>query len=170
MTTQACPVPAARRALDIAPPAARTGYPEPFASLVAGRLKRRLGDAFGLTNFGVNLCRLSPGAVSSVRHSHSAEDEFVYVMAGYPSLVTDAGVTLMAPGDCAGFKAGSGDAHQLRNDTSDEVLYLEVGARAEHDEVNYPDDDLAVTRQGGRHVFTHKDGRPYGFENRTDLK
>jgi uncharacterized cupin superfamily protein len=155
------PVPAALRALDVAPPAVQTGYPEPFASQVAGRLKRRLGEAFGLTNFGVNLCRLAPGAVSSMRHHHSAEDEFVYVLQGRPSLLTDAGITLMAPGDCAGFKAGSGNAHQLRNDTTDEVQYLELGARTDHDEVVYPDDDLALVRQGGRHLFTHKDGRPY---------
>ncbi len=159
------PVPAALRALDVAPPAVQTGYPEPFASRVAGRVKRRLGDAFGLTNFGVNLCRLAPGAVSSVRHSHSAEDEFVYVLQGRPTLLTDAGPTVLAPGDCAGFKAdesGQGDAHQLRNDSAEEVVYLEVGARTEHDEVIYPDDDLALVRQkDGRHVFTHKDGRPY---------
>ncbi|MBT9492876.1 MAG: cupin domain-containing protein [Paucibacter sp.] len=168
MATNPTTLPAALRALDITPPAIQTGYPEPFASQVAGRVKRRLGDAFGLTNFGVNLCRLAPGAVSSMRHSHSAEDEFVYVLQGHPSLLTDAGLTTMSPGDCAGFKADAsskGDAHQLRNDSAEEVVYLEVGARTEHDDVVYPDDDLALIRQDGRHVFTHKDGRPYAADS-----
>ena len=92
-------------------------YPEPFASRMAGREKRTLGDLFGLTNFGVNLTTLQPGAVSSLRHAHTRQDEFVYVLEGHPTLLTDRGATPLGPGDCAGFKAGTGDAHCLRNDT-----------------------------------------------------
>jgi uncharacterized cupin superfamily protein len=154
-------IPAALRALDVAPPAAKTGYPAPFAALVAGRERRRLGEQFGLTNYGVNLVKLSPGAVSAMRHAHSAEDEFVYIVQGTPTLLTNDGATALGPGMCAGFKAGNGDAHQLRNDSSDEVWYIEVGARTPGDEVVYPDDDLALQTVDGRFVYTHKDGTPY---------
>ena len=157
------PTPVAVRAHDVSPPLTRTGYPEPFASLVAGRERRRLGEQFGLTNFGVNLCKLLPGALSSMRHCHSAQDEFVYVLQGSPTLITDAGATVLAPGMCAGFKAGNGDAHHLRNDSSQEVWYIEVGDRSEGDQVLYPDDDLALQEQGGHAVFTHKNGEPYPF-------
>jgi len=151
----------ALRALDVALHPKQTNYPEPFASLVKGREKRRLGDAFGLTNFGVNLTRLRPGAISSVRHSHSKQDEFVYVLQGSPTLVTNAGPTRLEPGMCAGFKAGSGDAHHLKNETAQDVWYLEVGDRSAHDQATYPDDDLAVTVKDGAYAFTHKDGSPY---------
>jgi uncharacterized cupin superfamily protein len=151
----------ARRALDVALHPKQTSYPEPFASAVGGREKRRLGEAFGLSNFGVNLTRLKPGAISSVRHSHSKQDEFVYVLEGFPTLVTDAGPTQLEPGMCAGFKAGSGDAHHLRNETKDEVWYIEVGDRSPGDQATYPDDDLAVTLKDGAHSFTRKDGSSY---------
>jgi uncharacterized cupin superfamily protein len=151
----------AQRALDVPLHPQQTSYPEPFASLVKGREKRRLGDAFGLTNFGVNLTRLRPGAVSSVRHSHSKQDEFVYVIEGSPTLVTDAGPTTMEPGMCAGFKAGSGDAHHLKNETAQDVWYLEVGDRSAQDQATYPDDDLAVTVKDGAYTFTRKGGSPY---------
>jgi uncharacterized cupin superfamily protein len=139
-----------------------TNYPEPFASRMKGREKRPLGEAFGLTNFGVNLTRLAPGSVSALRHSHSRQDEFIYILEGHPTLVTDAGETLLAPGMCAGFKAGDGDAHHLVNGSASDVLYLEVGDRSEGDAGSYPDDDLkAVLGAEGKWRFTHKDGTPY---------
>src|SRR2546423_3781484 len=119
-----------------------SNYPEPFASRMAGREKRPLGDLFGLANFGVNLTRLAPGGISALRHAHSKQDEFIYVLAGRPTLVTDAGETLLALGMCAGFKSGSSDGHHLVNRTKEEVVYLEVGDRAKGDEGSYPDDDL----------------------------
>lgn len=157
--------PVAVLAHDVSPPLKNTGYPEPFASLVAGREKRRLGEQFGLTNYGVNLCILNPGAFSSMRHSHSAQDEFVYILQGSPTLVTNAGATTLSPGMCAGFKAGSGDAHHLRNDSTEAVWYIEVGDRSEGDQVVYPDDDLALQTQSGHFVFTHKNGDPYQFRS-----
>ncbi|MCX2861617.1 cupin domain-containing protein [Paucibacter sp. PLA-PC-4] len=148
-------------ALDVPLHSKQTHYPEPFAGWVSGREKRRLGDAFGLSNFGVNLTRLRPGAVSSARHSHTRQDEFVYILQGRPTLWTDAGATALAPGMCAGFRAGNGDAHQLRNGTAEDVWYLEVGDRSPGDQASYPDDDLAVTVSDQGNLFTHKDGRPY---------
>ncbi len=153
--------PAAIAALQVPPRAQPSAYPEPFAARMAGRSKRALGDFFGLRNFGVNLTRLAPGAASALRHAHSRQDEFVYVLQGEPTLLTDAGATRLAPGQCAGFIAGSGDAHCLRNDGSAEVLYLEVGDRSDGDLVSYPDDDLAAVRVEGRWRFRHKDGTPY---------
>ena len=140
----------------------RSNYPEPFASRMAGRLKRPLGDLFGLTNFGVNLTRLAPGAASSLRHAHSRQDEFVYVLEGEPTLVTDEGETALRPGMCAGFKAGTGNGHHLVNRTARDVAYLEVGDRTAGDSGTYPDDDLAAALgPDGRWRFTHKDGTPY---------
>jgi uncharacterized cupin superfamily protein len=146
-----------------APPRRKaSNYPEPFASRMAGREKRALGDLFGLTNFGVNLTRLLPGAVSALRHAHSRQDEFIYILEGNPTLVTDAGETALAPGMCAGFKAGSGDAHHLINHTHDDVVYLEVGDRTPGDTGSYPDDDLqAAVGPDGKWVYAHKDGMPY---------
>ncbi|MBW4652348.1 MAG: cupin domain-containing protein [Kaiparowitsia implicata GSE-PSE-MK54-09C] len=138
-----------------------SNYPEPFASRMAGRQKRPLGTLFGLSNFGVNLTRLLPGAVSALRHAHSHQDEFIYVLTGSPTLMTHAGETQLEPGMCAGFKAGSDDAHQLVNYTQAEVVYLEVGDRTPEDQVTYPDDDLKAVWVEGRWQFTHKDGTPY---------
>lgn len=138
-----------------------SNYPEPFASRMAGREKRPLGDLFGLTNFGVNLTRLAPGAVSSLRHAHSRQDEFVYILHGHPTLVTDAGRTALSPGMCAGFRAGTGDGHHLLNETHEVVEYLEVGDRTPGDQGSYPDDDLVAVLEDGRWRFTHKDGTPY---------
>jgi uncharacterized cupin superfamily protein len=138
-----------------------SNYPEPFASRMRGRDKHPLGDLFGLQNFGVNLTRLAPGAVSALRHAHARQDEFVYIVQGRPTLRTDAGNTALAPGMCAGFRAGSGDGHQLVNETPDDVFYLEVGDRTPGDEASYPDDDLQTTLVEGRWQFTHKDGSPY---------
>ena len=155
--------PAASIIASDAPPRTRpSNYPEPFASRMAGRIKRPLGDPFGLRNFGVNLTCLSPGAVSALRHAHSKQDEFVYILSGRPVLVTDAGETLLSPGMCAGFRAGTGNGHHLANRTTEDVLYLEVGDRAANDSVTYPDDDLqAVLGPDGRWQFVHKDGAPY---------
>ena len=139
-----------------------SNYPEPFASRMAGRQKRPLGELFGLTNFGANLTHLAPGAVSALRHAHSRQDEFVYILQGHPTLHTDAGRTPLAPGDCAGFAAGSGNGHRLVNETAEEVVYLEVGDRTEGDEVLYPDDDLQAVRLDGQWRYAHKDGTPYG--------
>ena len=150
------------KALDAPPRTKRSNYPEPFASRMAGREKRPLGDLFGLTNFGVNLTRLAPGAVSALRHAHSRQDEFVYVIEGHPTLVTDAGETQLAPGMCAGFKAGSGDAHHLLNRTRSDVLYLEIGDRSPGDSAAYPDDDMqAALGADGKWFFTRKDGTPF---------
>lgn len=149
-------------ALEAAPRTKPSNYPEPFASRLAGREKRPLGDLFGLSNFGVNLTRLIPGASSALRHAHTKQDEFVYILEGHPVLITDQGETPLAPGMCAGFKAGSGNAHKLVNRTSADVLYLEVGDRSAGDAVSYPDDDLqAVLGQDGQWQFAHKDGSPY---------
>ena len=138
-----------------------SNYPEPFASRMAGRQKRPLGDLFGLTNFGVNLTKLLPGAVSALRHAHTKQDEFVYVLQGHPTLHTDEGRTRLSPGMCAGFRAGSGNGHHLINETADPVLYLEVGDRTPGDEGSYPDDDLKALMVDGKWRFAHKDDSPY---------
>jgi uncharacterized cupin superfamily protein len=153
--------PAALRAADVPPQTTKTNYPEPFASMVAGRTKRRLGEAFGLKNFGVNLTHLAPGAVSALRHSHAKQDELIYIVEGEPVLITDAGETKMKAGDCAGFRAGSGDAHHLVNRGKTNVVYLEIGDRTPGEAVVYPDDDLDMAVIDGKMRFTHKDGRPY---------
>ena len=138
------------------------GYPEPFASRVAGRVRRPLGDFFELTNFGVNLTRLPPGGLSALRHTHTREDEFIYILEGEPVLVTNAGETPLRAGMCAGFKAGDGNAHHLLNRTMGDVVYLEIGDRNRGDTVVYPDDDIgrALAPVGGRR-FVHRDGTPY---------
>lgn len=136
-------------------------YPAPFASRMVGREKRQLGDVFGLTNFGVNLTRLAPNAVSALRHAHTKQDEFVYILQGHPTLHTNEGKTPLSPGMCAGFKAGTGNGHCLINETTEEVLYLEVGDRTPGDEGNYPDDDLKAIFLEGKWEFAHKDGTLY---------
>lgn len=145
-----------------APPRTKpSNYPEPFASRVAGRRKQPLGDLFGLTNFGVNLTRLAPGAMSALRHAHTKQDEFVYVLEGHPTLHTDEGRMRLAPGMCAGFEAGTGNGHHFVNETDHDVVILEVGDRIPGDEGSYPDDDLVARMVDGTWRFTHKDGRPY---------
>jgi uncharacterized cupin superfamily protein len=148
-------------ASEVAPRTKPSNYPEPFASRMAGREKRPLGDLFGLSNFGVNLTRLAPGAVSALRHAHSVQDEFIYILQGHPVLVTDAGETPLSPGMCAGFKAGTGNGHQLLNRTGEEVVYLEVGDRSAGDSAIYPDDDIQAALVQGQWRFAHKDGSPY---------
>lgn len=148
---------------DEAPPKARqSNYPEPFAARVAGRHKQPLGDLFGLKNFGVNRTQLAPGAISALRHAHSAQDEFIYILQGRPVLVTDEGETPLQPGMCAGFAAGIGNAHHLVNRGDDKVVYIEVGDRSPGDRATYPDDDLqAMLDAQGQWLFTRKDGSPY---------
>lgn len=143
------------------PPRTGSLYPAAFAALLGGRSKRALGDVFGLAAFGVNLTRLPPGACSAMRHAHSHEDEFVFVLEGTPTLVTAAGETLLQPGMCAGFAAGTGDAHRLLNRGETDVVYLEIGSRHADDTVHYPDDDLAARKVDGRWRFFRKDGQPY---------
>lgn len=138
-----------------------TGYPGPFRAMVAGRYKRRLGDAHGLTNFGVNMVTLAPGGCSAARHWHSRQDEFVYIVEGEIALVTDAGEQVLKPGMAACFPAGKPDGHMLVNRTAAPVHYLEVGDRTEGDEAEYPDDDLARRSIDGKPAFCHKDGTPY---------
>jgi uncharacterized cupin superfamily protein len=149
-------------ALAIPPREPQVSAPAELVPRFAGRLKRTLGDAFGLTHFGVNIVQLRPGAISSLRHAHSSQDEFLYVVQGEPTLVTEGGEILLKPGMCAGFKAGLGNAHQLANRTNEEVIFLEVGDRTVPDEVAYPDDDLSVSFDAsGKVLFRRKDGTRY---------
>ena len=130
------------------------GYPGPFRARVAGLVKRPLGDVFGLANLGVNLTRLPPGAMTALHHRHSREDEFVYVLEGEPTLVTDGGETRLRPGMAAGFPAG-GTAHHLKNETQVDCVLLEMGDRTQGDAVEYPRDDLKLESNGD---YTRKDG------------
>jgi uncharacterized cupin superfamily protein len=149
-------------ALDVAPRAKPSNYPEPFAARMLGREKRALGDIFDLSNFGVNLTRLSPGGSSALRHAHAKQDEFVYILAGQPTLITNEGETAMSPGMCAGFKAGTGNGHHLVNRTKEDILYLEVGDRTAGESVIYPDDDMQGAYDGdGKWQYLHKNGQPY---------
>lgn len=152
--------PIAVNAAQTKPRAKPSIYPEPFASRMAGREKRPLGDLFGLKTFGVNLTRLAPNAVSALRHAHSKQDEFVYILHGRPTLQTDEGKTQLCPGMCAGFRAGTGNAHHLINETTEEVVYLEVGDRTPGDQATYPDDDLQASLVNSQWQFAHKDGTP----------
>jgi uncharacterized cupin superfamily protein len=140
-----------------------SSYPEPFRNEVESRIKRALGDPCGLTQFGVNLVELPPGCWSSQRHWHTHEDEFVYVLEGELTLVTDAGDQILRAGMAAGFPAGSSDGHHLINRSDRPALYLEVGTRREDvDEVDYPDIDMAVRHHDGIQMFVRKSGEPYG--------
>ena len=155
------PAPLSLTAANVAPRAKASNYPPEFAVRVLGRVKRPLGDLFGLNNFGVNLTTLKPGAQSALLHRHSRQDEFVYVLAGSAVLVTDQGEAVLNAGDCAGFAAG-GVAHFLVNRSDADMVYLEIGDRSTGDESFYPEDDIvAKFRDGGGWVFTHKDGRAY---------
>jgi len=148
-------------AAQVAPRTTRSVYPQPFASQMEGRIKRVLGDLFGLGRFGVNLTTLAPGARSALRHAHALQDEFIYVLEGRPILVTDAGSRALEPGMCAGFRAGTGNAHHLVNASDQPVVYLEVGDRTPGDVVSYPDDDLVAIAGPEGWRFTHKDGTAY---------
>ncbi|WP_421934801.1 cupin domain-containing protein [Phenylobacterium sp.] len=146
--------------IDAAPTSLGTSYPAPYDQQCVGRRRWALGDAAGLSQFGVNLLRLPPHQWSSQRHWHLAEDEFVYVLEGEVVLVTDAGEQIMRPGDCAAFPAGVPDGHHLQNRSDTEAVVLEMGSRRpDEDAGTYPDIDLALpSRSGG---YRHKDGAPY---------
>ncbi len=129
---------------------------------MAGRVVRPLGEIFGLSNFGVNLVALAPAAMSALRHSHSRQDEFVYILSGTPTLVTNGGEVVLQPGMCVGFRAGTGDAHMLANRSDLECMYLVVGDRTPGDTATYPDDDIvAHYGEAGPWQFVHKNGEPY---------
>ena len=138
-----------------------TGYPEQFRQAVAGRQRKRLGNAAGLDQFGVNLTRLLPGAQSSQRHWHQAEDEFVYVLEGELILCEDHGETVLRAGDAAGFKAGVANGHCLVNRSARDAVYLEVGTRAARERAEYPDIDLVAHKDEDGYRYTHKSGEPY---------
>jgi uncharacterized cupin superfamily protein len=161
MTDTTTSIPLALTASTVPPRTKPSNYPEPFFSRMNKREKRQLGDQFGLNNFGVNLTRLFPGGESALLHRHSKQDEFVYILEGRPTLVTDEGEVILEPGMCAGFPAG-GRAHQLVNHTDSDVLYIEVGDRTPGDEGTYPVDDIqAKMISAGKWAFTRKDGTPY---------
>ena len=136
-------------------------YPEPFRSRMGDRVKRRLGDACGLTKFGVNLVTLGPGGQSALRHWHTLEDEFVYVLSGEVVLITDAGEQTLSAGMCAGYPAGKRDAHHFVNRGHEVAMYLEIGNRIAGDNAFYPDDDLMWCDDGNGEYGAHKDGQRY---------
>lgn len=137
-------------------------YPEKFQHHVAGRVKKALGNAAGLKNYGVNLVTLAPGSCSALRHWHTRQDEFIYIIEGEATLVTNAGEQILTPGMMAGFPAGEEDGHQLVNRSDIVVIYLEIGDRTPDDEAYYPDDDLMVkSGVNGERIFTTKDGALY---------
>jgi uncharacterized cupin superfamily protein len=149
--------------IDIAklPIDARTNYPAPFDRVVQGRERKRLGNAAGVDQFGVNLTTLKPGAASSLRHCHEREDELVYLLEGQLVLIEDDGEVVLNPGDAAGFKADSGNGHQLVNRTDRDAVYLEIGSRSKHERVDYADVDMLMIRDDNGAHYTHKNGEPY---------
>jgi uncharacterized cupin superfamily protein len=151
--------------IDALPVRRGSNYPAPFDEPCAGRTRRALGDAAGLDQFGVNLQRLAPGAWSSQRHWHTAEDEFVWVVSGEVVLVTDEGETVLRAGDCAGFKAGVANGHHVQNRSGADAVLLEIGARdPARDACDYPDIDLVI--DAGSDVYRHRDGTPYETDTR----
>jgi uncharacterized cupin superfamily protein len=138
-----------------------TGYPEPYRAAVVGRSRRRLGDAAGLDQFGVNLTRLAPGAQSAQRHWHTAEDEFVYVIEGELVLCENDGETILKAGDAAGFKAAVANGHCLINRSAQDAVYLEIGTRSPREAAEYPDIDLRVQKDESGVRYLHKSGEPY---------
>ena len=157
-------MPAAIDALSVR---ARTGtiYPPPLDEIVAGRVKRMLGNEFGLSQFGVNLTHLSPGAASAHRHWHTREDEFVYVLSGEVVLIDDDGETVMTPGMCAGFPAGVANGHHLVNRSDAEAVVLEVGTRSRDEVCEYPDVDMRFEMRDGQFAITRKDGSAFDTKN-----
>jgi uncharacterized cupin superfamily protein len=138
-----------------------TAYPEPFRAAVAGRARQRIGRAAGLGQLGVNICRLAPGAASSQRHWHSAEDELVFVLDGEVVLCEDATETVLRPGDAAAWKAGAENGHCLVNRSDRDAVFLEVGSRADTDSVVYPDVDLRAERDATGARYLHRSGEPW---------
>ncbi len=147
--------------IDKLPLETRTGYPPPYDRVVVGRERKRLGNAVGLDQFGVNLTRLKPGAASALRHWHEQEDELVFILEGEATLIEDDGETLLKPGDAAGFKANSRNGHQLVNKSARDVVYLEVGTRSKYERAHYPEADLKVVGDDKGMRYTHKNGEPY---------
>lgn len=147
--------------LDRIPENTSTNYPEAFKHLVSGRKRKRLGNAAGLTNFGVNLVKLEPGSWSSIRHWHSHQDEFIYIINGEVTLVTNSGEQILQSGDMAAFPAGEENGHHLINHSSQNVTYLEIGDRTSGDKVTYPDCDLVAKDSKNGWVFTNKNGELY---------
>jgi len=149
--------------IDIAslPTDSGTGYPPPFDRVVVGRERRRLGNAVGLDQFGVNLTTLRPGAASALRHWHECEDELVYVLEGELVLIENEGETVLRPGDAAGFKANTPNGHHLINKSDRPAVYLEIGTRSKHEKVEYSEVDLQVVRDHNGMRYTHKNGEPY---------
>jgi uncharacterized cupin superfamily protein len=140
----------------------QTVYPAPYDALIQGRLKRKLGQHFELKNFGVNLTQLAPGAISALAHSHSIQEEFIFILDGSPTLILGPTEYQLNPGDCYGFPAKTGIPHQLINRSATPVSYLEIGDRSLNDEVTYPNDDLkAVQLTNGEWALTYKNGQPY---------
>jgi uncharacterized cupin superfamily protein len=143
------------------PESTGSNYPQQFKSAVAGRVKKRLGDAAGLQNFGVNLVRLAPGSCSALRHWHTCQDELIYVLEGEVTLIANSGEQVLQPGMAAGFRAGDADGHHLVNRSNSDVVYLEIGDRTSGDSVNYPDEDLIAKASDNGWFFTHKNGEIY---------
>ncbi len=151
------------------PDSTGSNYPQQFQSAVAGRVKKRLGNAAGLRNFGVNLVRLAPGSCSALRHWHTRQDELIYILEGEVSLMANSGEQVLKPGMAAGFPAGDADGHHLVNRTNADVVYLEIGdslrdsfaSRTSGDSANYPDDDLIAKASGNGWIFTRKNGDVY---------
>lgn len=152
--------------LDLTRVPVKTGsiYPPPFAAMMAGRTSLRLGEAGGLTQYGVNLVTLAPGALSSLRHWHEKEDEFVMVTEGECVLIDDGGETVMRPGDCAAFPAGAANGHQFVNRSAAPATFLVVGTKAPREVAHYPDHDMKVVIEAGAARFTREDGSPLATE------
>ena len=149
--------------VDIAKVPVKSGsfYPAPFQAEHKGRHKQALGDVVGLTQFGVNISRIEPGASTALRHWHEQEDEFIYMLEGELVLIENDGETVLKPGDAAGFKAGSGIAHKLINRGQRDAVYFEVGTRAKSERVHYPDVDLVMERDDKGRRYLHRNGEPY---------
>ena len=147
--------------IETLPEVNRTGYPAPFDDIVRGRFRRKLGDAGGLSQFGVNLTRLEPGSASAQRHWHENEDEFVFIVSGKAVLIEDDGETVLKPGDAAAFKAGVQNGHHLVNKSDQDVVYLEIGTRAPKESGDYPDIDMKFVSDNNATRYTRKDGTPY---------
>lgn len=143
------------------PESTGSNYPQQFKSAVAGRVKKRLGDAARLQNFGVNLVRLAPGSCSALRHWHTCQDELIYVLEGEVTLIVNSGEQVLQPGMAAGFPAGDADGHHLVNRSNADVVYLEIGDRTSGDSANYPDDDLIAKAGDNGWIFTRKNGEIY---------
>lgn len=140
---------------------AGSNYPEPLRRVVAGRERKRLGNAAGLDQFGVNLTTLKPGAASALRHWHQKEDELVFILEGEVVLIDNSGETVLRPGDAAGFKANDPNGHHLVNKSGRDAVLLEIGTRSKHERAEYPDVDLLVIRDDKGSRYTHKNGEPY---------